>query len=173
MYILDIQDNSLYIEPEIGDNVKIGTIKDHHLHLSDKDNYHKVSKAIGIDEIILNSDELKYNLIVVKIHGYKYITSRIYFTDHMKRQNLLNFRTMGFLPLKEWGLNKALRYEKRFKAKLAIETMDIFDIMKEDNPRLLKAWISLLDENKDQSKQQNNPPTVDNKSPIIIKRIKL
>ena len=113
----------IVILPDVGEPVKVGNIQDDRFIVIDKDNYHRETRSLGIDEIILNDDTLHYQFINIRFHGYTYYTTRIYFLDNSVRHNLLNFRVMKFLPIKEFGLSKALRYERNVKKQYKLDEM--------------------------------------------------
>jgi len=136
--------NNIFVKPRIGERIKVGYIDGDSLHLTDKDNYHQESKSLGLDKEILFNLNLNYEYITATFHKHNLITTRAYFVDHSTEHNLLNFRDMRFLPLSEFGLAKALKYEREIKDQ-ALVSKDIFDILKSDNPRVLENWLKAIE----------------------------
>lgn len=136
--------NNIFVKPKVGDRIRIGYIEDNTLKLLDKDNYHRDSKSLGLDKEILFNLDLHYEFITATFHKHNLITTRSYFSDHAVEHNILNFRDMVFLPLEEFGLTKALKYEREIEDQ-ALTSKDVFDILKEDNPRVLNEWLKAVE----------------------------
>lgn len=145
--------NNIFVKPKSGPRVQVGYIEDSTLRLIDRDNYHKASKSIGLDKEILFDLDLKYEFISVKFYNKNYITTRSFFADWSVEHNLLNFRDMRFLPLSDFGLAKALRYERDISDK-ALATRDIHEILAEDNPRVLEKWLIAVEKEEAQKKRR-------------------
>jgi hypothetical protein len=131
------------VKPSIGSKVTVGEIKDGYFRVTDKDNYHIQSKSLGIDTKILEEIELDFCYITMEYHGRRLITTKRYFIDHAKSHNIFNFREMVFLPISEFSLAKALRYEKD-KQINSISSKDIFDIARLNDEVMLAKWIEII-----------------------------
>jgi len=126
-----------------GLRIEVGNINLDCFTNTDVDNYHKDSRSLGIDKIILNSKELKYKYITFKFYNKYYCTTRFYFGHKAVERKLLNSRSMVFVPIRDLVLSKALRYEQAMKT-AELGQMDIFDVFLDprngQNNALLHQW---------------------------------
>ena len=147
----DYSNNKIYIHRKIGKPLYIGIILSQvdTLYIHDRDNYLIPMNGLGVDEEVIMSKILAFHYIQMKWKGEKLITTRKYFFDHCKGANMFNGRTMLFMPIAYFGLDKALAYEQMLKSnKLA--QMSIFDVaekIKETNSsNLLSLWLKSVDQ---------------------------
>lgn len=145
------KNGKLFSIDRLNRKTEVGKIEDRLFINTDQDNYHKDSKSLGIDKVILFAKDLLYDKISFEYHGRTLITTRYYFQEKSVERNILNGRVMHFLEIKDIYLSKALRYEK-FIRDSALAQMDIFDVLthpKNTNNQLLKAWEEAINQNID------------------------
>ena len=90
--------------------------------LTDRKEKHIFRKthSLGLNEELLNSPELKFKWIVIDFEGKKLITSRLFFATHSKVFIFRGFEKQYFLPLDEFGIDKAEKYEKSINKQLGL-----------------------------------------------------
>ena len=71
--------------------------------------------SLGINHSLLIDESIPFKWIVIDIDGHKLVTSRLYMLTHGKCYKFGNqgFELQCFLPLSEFGLNKAREFEAR------------------------------------------------------------
>lgn len=140
------KNGDLFLIDRIGRRIKVGKIEKDSFVNTDKDNYHQLSKSLGIDRIILSSKDLVYKYISFRYYGKTYITTRYYFINKAIKRNILNGRDMLFLEIKDMSLSKALRYEQVMRDQ-ELAQLDIFDVLTDSrntNNRLLDLWVETI-----------------------------
>lgn len=135
---------NIFVKPKLGHRVKIGELEGPTLYVTDRDNYHRDSKSLGLDKEILLNLDLDFTYIRFKFHKHTLITTRSFFADNSVEHNILNFRDMRFMPLSKFGLAKALKYERSIDDK-SLASKDIFEIMATDNSRVLNRWLRAIE----------------------------
>lgn len=123
----------------------IGEIQGETLRVYDDDNYHELSKSLGIDLEIIISPIIKYRWIHFHFENYDYITSRTYLYHKGTKQNMFNGRDYKFLPLTMFGQVKAMEWED-YMDNLETAQLDLFTILdeqrktNEENNEYLREW---------------------------------
>lgn len=133
----------LILIDRLGRRLDVGTIKDNCFTNTDQDNYHKDSRSLGIDSILLISRELVYKYITFTYYGKVYTTTRFYFNKKGVERDILNTRKMLFVPINDIYLSKAIKYEQVIKT-AELGQMSIFDVFLDprngNNNALLSQW---------------------------------
>jgi hypothetical protein len=82
--------------------------------LTDRKEKHLFRKtnSLGLNEELLTSSELNYKWIVIEFEGKRLVTTRMFFLTHSKVFAFDGFEKQYFLPLDEFGIDKAEQYEK-------------------------------------------------------------
>lgn len=73
------------------------------------------TNSLGINHSLLSDESIPFKWIVIDYEGHKLITSRLYMLTHGKcfKFGAQGFELQCFLPLSEFGLNKAREFEAR------------------------------------------------------------
>lgn len=151
--MFDYTNNKIYIHRKQFKPLYIGLIENNTLIIHDKDNYYSPMHGLGIDYSVLQSPNLPYIYIQMKYRDNKLLTTRKYFWDHAKAFNLLNGRKILFLPIKDFGLDKATQYNNLRDPNKLVQ-LDIFDIAKENDPKLLDLWIKSMIKQESERKKE-------------------
>ena len=69
------------------------------------------TNSLGLNETLLTSPEIDFKFIIISYNGKKLITTRIYFVTHSRVFIFKGFEKQYFLPLDEFGIDKAEEYE--------------------------------------------------------------
>ncbi len=71
--------------------------------------------SLGINHTLLTDESIPFKWIVIELEGHKLLTSRLYFLTHGKNFKFggQGFELQCFLPIAEFGLNKAREFEAR------------------------------------------------------------
>jgi len=79
------------------------------------------TNSIGINHSLLVDESIPFKWIVIDFEGRKLVTSRLYFLTHGKCFQFgdKGFELQCFLPIEEFGLNKARAFE-------AYQTLELF-----------------------------------------------
>ncbi len=90
-----------------GDGTFITKRKPEHLFIK--------TNSLGINHRFLTDESIHFHWIVIDYDGQKLVTSRLYMLTHGKCFKFGNqgFELQCFLPLSEFGLNKAREFEAR------------------------------------------------------------
>ena len=90
--------------------------------LTDRKEKHLFRKtnSLGLNEELLNSPEINYRWIVINYEKQKLITTRLYFITHSKVFVFTGFEKQYFLPLDEFGIDKAEHYEKSLSKQFSL-----------------------------------------------------
>lgn len=135
VFILDRLDRKIFVGSILGDTFRS----------YDMDNYHSISKSLGIDSTVLTTPTLRYRWIHFVYEGINYYTTRSYFYHHLKTYKLFNSRDQKFLELSQFGREKAERWEE-YMDNLATAQYDIFKVLDEQrltgehNNEFLHEW---------------------------------
>ena len=78
------------------------------------------TNSLGLNEELLNAPEIKFSLIVIDFEGKRLITTRKYFLTHANVFIFSGFEKQYFLPLDEFGIDKAEHYEKSINKQLGL-----------------------------------------------------
>lgn len=113
-----------------------------------KINYHKLSKSLGIDRLVLESKDIQYDTIEIIYDDERYITTRWYFYSHCKSYQLQSSIDMLFLRTDLFGWKRAIDWEKYFEHE-KIAQMSIFEVHElsnytDDNNRNLRKYEEAL-----------------------------
>jgi hypothetical protein len=114
--------------------------------IHDRDNYHVLSKSLGIDKELITTPSLEYRYIAIKFHNEVLTTTRKYFSDHSREIDLFNLRSMLFMEVRLFSLDKALSYEKELIDSAAAQ-IDIFEVAAKEaasGERLLDMYVKNL-----------------------------
>lgn len=123
----------------------IGEIREDTFRIYDTENYHDLSKSLGLDNEIIETPDLKYRWIHIVYEKIDYITTRTFFYHRGTKRKLFNSRDMKFLPLDLFGKQKAIAWEE-YMENLQTAQLDIFTILdeqrrtNEDNNEYLREW---------------------------------
>jgi len=85
-----------------------------------KNHLFKKTNSLGLNGTLLTSPEIDFRLIVFNFNGKKMITTRLYFVTHSKVFVFNGFEKQYFLPVHEFGLDKAEKYEKSLSKQLSL-----------------------------------------------------
>jgi hypothetical protein len=88
--------------------------------LTDRKEKHLFRKtnSLGLNEELLNSPNIHFKDITIDFEGQKLSTTRMYFLSHAKPFTFNGFERQYFLPLNEFGLDKAKIYENSISEQL-------------------------------------------------------
>lgn len=123
----------------------IGEIQGETLRVYDTDNYHDMSKSLGLDNEVIESPILKYRWIHFHYENCDYKTSRTYFYHKGTKRKMFNGRDQKFLPLNLFGQVKAIEWEE-YMENLETAQLDLFKILdeqrrtNENNNEYLREW---------------------------------
>jgi len=78
----------------------------------------KKTNSFGLSGELLNSPDIQFKYITIDFEGQKLSTTRMYFLTHSKCFTFKGFERQFFLPLNEFGLNKAEEYEHSLNEQL-------------------------------------------------------
>ncbi len=78
------------------------------------------TNSVGLNGELLNSSDIQFKYITIDYNGQKLSTTRMYFLTHSKCFTFKNFERQYFLPLNEFGLNKANEYEHSLNEQLTL-----------------------------------------------------
>jgi len=81
------------------------------------------TNSLGLNEKLLNSPDIQFKNITIDYNGQKLSTTRMYFLTHSKCFTFQGFERQYFLPLNEFGLNRAEEYEKSIH-----EQLNLFEV---------------------------------------------
>lgn len=75
----------------------------------------KKTNSLGINYSLLTDETISFRWIVIDYEGHKLVTSRLYMLTHGKcfKFGSQGFELQCFLPVDEFGLNKAREFEAR------------------------------------------------------------
>jgi hypothetical protein len=82
--------------------------------------FFRKTNSLGLNETLLTSPEIDFKFIVIVYEGKKLITTRIYFVTHSQVFKFTGFEKQYFLPLDEFGLDKAEEFEKSIGKQLGL-----------------------------------------------------
>ena len=80
----------------------------------------KRTNSLGLNETLLTSPQIDFKWIVIEYNGKKLITTRLYFVTHSKVFIFKGFEKQYFLPLNEFGIDKAEEYEKSISKQFSL-----------------------------------------------------
>jgi hypothetical protein len=109
---LEFQNRYIGILDTSGDGKFITERKEKHL-------FNKTN-SLALNETLLTSQQIDFKFIVIVYNGKKLITTRIYFVTHSKVFIFKGFEKQYFLPLDEFGLDKAEEYEKSISKQFSL-----------------------------------------------------
>jgi len=139
------KDHHVLISPvRFSKELDVGIIENGSYYINDKDCYYEAGNAYGVDEEVLLDEHLSFKLVMFK--RQQLITTRIYFVDHSIRYNLLNGRVMTFLSEGQFGLVKALHYERSIRNSEVLKMQYVGDVLALDNPRLFREWEKVIEQ---------------------------
>lgn len=78
------------------------------------------NNSLGLNQELLTSPDLIYKWLIINYKGKKLITTRLYFTTHAKVFEFNSFEKQYFLPLNDFGIEKAEEYEKFINKQLGL-----------------------------------------------------
>jgi hypothetical protein len=78
------------------------------------------TNSVGLNETLLTSPDIDFKFIIIGYNGKKLITTRIYFVTHSRVFIFKGFEKQYFLPLDEFGIDKAEEYEKSISKQLTL-----------------------------------------------------
>jgi hypothetical protein len=81
---------------------------------------HRITNSLGLNAELINSSEFNFRTIVINYEGKKLITTRLYFLTHSKIFSFKGFEKQYFLPLDEFGIQKAEEYERLINNQLGL-----------------------------------------------------
>jgi len=70
------------------------------------------TNSLGLNEELLQSPDVNFKWIIIDFEEKKLITSRLFFLTHSKVFTFKSFEKQYFLPLDEFGIDKAEQYKK-------------------------------------------------------------
>ncbi len=76
------------------------------------------TNSLGLNEELLNSPDIHFKYITIDFEGQKLSTTRMYFLTHSKPFTFNGFEKQYFLPLDEFGLDRAKQYEDSLNIQL-------------------------------------------------------
>ena len=103
----------------------VGRIKQDTLFL-DNPSRHRHTMSYGIDREVLTSDEMDFQYIIIRERGKDWTTSRSFWKDYGKIQDLNNGRVELFLADEWYGEEITILYKKILENKWL--QFDIFDL---------------------------------------------
>ena len=111
-----------------GHEFPVGRIRLKSLILDSPSRYRQTN-AYGIDMEVLTSTEMDYDLITIRERGQDWVTSKRFWLEHGKVEDLNNGRVELFLPDRLFGLSLAKAYEDFMEPEIQeLAKKDIFDI---------------------------------------------
>lgn len=81
--------------------------------LTDRKKEHVFQKtnSLGITEELMISPDIHFKWIIINYEGIKLITTRVFFLNHSKVFVFTGYEKQYFLPLEEFGIEKAMKYQ--------------------------------------------------------------
>ena len=78
------------------------------------------TNSLGINKELLTSSDIKFRYILIDYAGRKLSTTRMYFLTHSKPFTFNGYEPQYFLPIAEFGLDKANEYENSIHSQLSL-----------------------------------------------------
>lgn len=123
-----IKKHDCYAIAYSGHEFPIGRIRQKSLIL-DSPSRHRPTNAYGIDMEVLTSAEMDYDIMTIRERGNDWITSKKFWLEHGKVQDINNGRVELFLPDRLFGLDLARAYEDFMEPEIQeLVKKDVFDI---------------------------------------------
>ena len=80
----------------------------------------KKNNSLGLNETLLTSPEIDFKFIIIDYKGKKLLTTRLYFLTHSQVFRFNGFEKQYFLPLEEFGIEKAEAFEQSMSEQMGL-----------------------------------------------------
>src|SRR5574343_401869 len=90
----------------------IGEIREDTFRIYDTENYHDLSKSLGLDNEIIENPDLKYRWIHIVYEKIDYITTKTLFYPIILKLNFFNSADIMIIPLDLFVKQKAIAWEE-------------------------------------------------------------